>query len=243
MKTKEEILEWLRQHDWYQSFKINTVNFNSITLDEYLSDITIKKSQGLVIRTAFYWADTKEGVLYWSEIDEEYLKWLKSDNTNKTMKQTIEIEVPEGKKAVWKDGKVVFEDIKPELPKTWEEFCGKYPEVKKEYYIDNSSETAVCYKENRHVSFDRNLLPTKEAAEAHLALMQLHQLRDCYRQGWVPDWEDAAENKWCIIKQFGKNNVVSFVSNGFFLAFPKKEVAEEFLRNFESLIKKAGDLI
>ena len=28
------------------------------------------------------------------------------------MKQTIEIEVPDGKKAVWKDNKVVFEDIK-----------------------------------------------------------------------------------------------------------------------------------
>ena len=39
------------------------------------------------------------------------------------MKQTIEIEVPDGKKAIWKDGKIVFEDIKPPLPKTWEEFC------------------------------------------------------------------------------------------------------------------------
>ena len=39
------------------------------------------------------------------------------------MKQTIEIEVPDGKKAVWKDNKVIFEDIKPRLPKTWEEFC------------------------------------------------------------------------------------------------------------------------
>ena len=38
-------------------------------------------------------------------------------------KQTIEIEVPDGKKAVWKDNKVVFEDIKPKFPKTWEEFC------------------------------------------------------------------------------------------------------------------------
>ena len=35
------------------------------------------------------------------------------------MKQTITIEVPDGKKAVWKDNKVVFEDIKkPQLPKT-----------------------------------------------------------------------------------------------------------------------------
>ena len=39
------------------------------------------------------------------------------------MKQMIEIEVPDGKKAVWKDNKVVFEDIKhdpPRFPKTWE---------------------------------------------------------------------------------------------------------------------------
>lgn len=27
------------------------------------------------------------------------------------MKQIIEIEVPEGKKAIWKDGKIIFEDI------------------------------------------------------------------------------------------------------------------------------------
>ena len=42
------------------------------------------------------------------------------------MKQTIEIEVPDGKKAVWKDGKVIFEDIKPKLPETWEVFCNNY---------------------------------------------------------------------------------------------------------------------
>lgn len=39
------------------------------------------------------------------------------------MKQTVEIEVPDGKKAVWKDGKVDFEDIEPQLPNTWKEFC------------------------------------------------------------------------------------------------------------------------
>lgn len=39
------------------------------------------------------------------------------------MKQTIEIEVPDGKKAIWKDGNIVFDDIKSCLPKTWEEFC------------------------------------------------------------------------------------------------------------------------
>ena len=32
------------------------------------------------------------------------------------MKQIIEIEIPDGKKAILKDGKIIFEDIAPELP-------------------------------------------------------------------------------------------------------------------------------
>ena len=56
------------------------------------------------------------------------------------MKQTIEIEVPDGKKAVWKDGRVVFEDIEPELPNTWEEFCKNYPIKNGEHFIDNVSQ-------------------------------------------------------------------------------------------------------
>ena len=38
------------------------------------------------------------------------------------MVKIIEIEVPDGKKAVWKDNTIIFEDIKPQLPKTWKEF-------------------------------------------------------------------------------------------------------------------------
>lgn len=159
------------------------------------------------------------------------------------MKQTIEIEVPEGKKAVWKNGYIVFEDT--ELPKTWEEFCkGHFVELDKEFYINDES-SVKNNKDgyyNRNKNYDRNLLPTEEAAEAHLALMQLHQLRDCYRQGWVPDWTNEEDDKWCIINQSGLI-VCNFTSVSFFLAFPTKKIADEFLHNFEDLIKKAGDLI
>lgn len=243
MKTKEEILKWLRQHDWYQSFEINTVNFQSKTLDEYLSYLIIKKSQGLVIRNAFYWSATKEGVLYWSEIDEEYCIWLTSDNTNKTMKQTIEIEVPAGKKAVWKDNKVIFEDIKPELPKTWEEFCEKYSIKDEECFIRDNSDIGPIFLLNRSNSMNKNVLPTKEAAESHLALMQLHQLRDCYRQGWKPDWNDAKQTKYCIENYSNIYYNVFYTTHVHFLAFQTEEITKEFLHNFKDLIKKAGDLI
>ena len=158
------------------------------------------------------------------------------------MKQTIEIEVPEGKKAVWKDNKVVFEDIKPQFPKTWEEFC-KQNEVKKnEYYLDTSSCIIVISDSKRYSGSDRNLLPSKEAAEAHLALMQLHQLRDCYRQGWEPDWNDNYD-KYIIVKNRDKYVVFGGNWTNQFLSFQDRERAEEFLTNFRELIEKAGDLI
>ena len=164
------------------------------------------------------------------------------------MKQTIEIEVPDGKKAVWKDNKVIFEDIKPQLPKTWEEFCEQNNIKKSEYYLDATSCIILIPDGKRCSNSDRNLLPSKEAAEQHLALMQLHQLRDCYRQGWVPDLADGS-TKYCIERYYDsdtrsiKHQVVSLSRTSTFLSFPTNKLAEEFLTNFHDLIKQVGDLI
>ena len=158
------------------------------------------------------------------------------------MKQTIEIEVPDGKMAVWKDNKVVFEDIKPQLPKTWEEFC-KQNEIKKnECYLDDSSCIIDMWDRKRDISSDRNVLPSKEATEAHLALMQLHQLRDCYREGWEPNWNNDC-NKYIIVKNRDKYVVFGGNWTNQFLSFQDRERAEEFLTNFRELIEQAGDLI
>ena len=82
------------------------------------------------------------------------------------MKQTIEIEVPDGKVAVWEDGKLMFKDTKTPLPKTWLEF------VKTQNYENTQIIEGVL----------------KDASKQYIALIQLHKLRDCYRQGWIPDW-------------------------------------------------------
>lgn len=163
------------------------------------------------------------------------------------MKQTIEIEVPEGKQAIWKDGKIVFEDIKPQLPKTWEEFCRIKNFIDSEAYIGSSSkciEIGKCFtsedRERRYYS-DRNILPSKKAAEQHLALMQLHQLRDCYRQGCIPTFN---KESFGIIRGVnGHLTIDKFMYSSSFLSFQTKEIAEEFLTNFHDLIEQAGDLI
>lgn len=158
------------------------------------------------------------------------------------MKQILEIEVPEGKKAIYKDNKIIFEDLIQKLPETWEEFCKLYPIKEEEYYIElNSIPTKISIGE-RFNHDDKNVLPSKKAAEAHLALMQLHQLRDCYRQGWVPDWKDSII-KHCIALESNTPVIYKNLYTCNFLSFQSEEIARKFLNNFRELIKLAGDLI
>ena len=126
------------------------------------------------------------------------------------MKQTIEIEVPDGKTAFWKVNTIVFENIKPKLPKTWEEFC-KHNKV------------------------------NAKIPMGHLALMQLHQLRDCYRQGRTPTVDEFS---FGIIRRVGGYlGTDRFMYSSRFLSFQSSEIAKEFLDNFRDLIEQAGDLI
>ena len=156
------------------------------------------------------------------------------------MKLTIEI--PEGKKAVWKDNQIIFEDIEPQLPNTWKEFCKSYPIKRGEYFIDSSSQILTPAWVAREVYATQNVLPSYKAAEAHLALMQLHQLRDCYRQGWKPDLADP-KNIFAIFHYRDKYAVKNFVASSKFLSFQSEEIASKFLHNFKDLIEQAGDLI
>ena len=152
----------------------------------------------------------------------------------------IEIpEVPEGKKLVFKDGKFVVEPI---LPETWEEFCKFYRIKENEYYIESNSTITSAACSFRSSGSDRNILPSEEAAKAHIAYMQLHQLRDCYRQGWTPNWNNY-NHKFCIELENGTYIISAFYKTSHFLSFPTKEIAEKFLKCFRSFIVQAGDLI
>ena len=122
-------------------------------------------------------------------------------------------------------------ELKETLPKTWEEFCNTHGIKIGEYYIDPNCEIVPFnHNERRHKETDKNIFCNKEAAKAHLALMQLHQLRDCYRQGWVPNLND---NKltFCI-NQNPDYNITAYYTTSRFLSFQSEEIAEKFLNNF-----------
>ena len=130
------------------------------------------------------------------------------------------------------------------LPNTWQEFCQLCLIKDKEYVIGLGSEIIeLKNKEQRFSNGDRNVLPSLRATEAHLALMQLHQLRDCYRQGWLPDWEDDDIIKYCIVLESNRYVIYKNLVSCNFLSFQSEAIAKKFLKNFKDLIEIAGDLI
>ena len=138
---------------------------------------------------------------------------------------------------------MVFEDIEPQLPNTWEEFCKSYPVNNSECYIDwlsNIQHISIPIGVRSIYSY-KNKLPNKKTAEAHLAYMQLHQLRNCYRQGWEP--MDDKEIFAIVRKAGGRLGIDNLMYSSRFLSFQTKEIAEKFLHNFRDYIKRAGDLI
>ena len=122
------------------------------------------------------------------------------------------------------------------LPKTWEEFCENNPVSDKEACIAYNGNITTVNSRPRISVVDKNTLPSYEAAKAHRALMQLHQLRDCYR-GNV----DPYECQYAIVRSLSDLIVVKDITA--FLSFPTRKMAKEFLSNFKDLIEEAGDLI
>lgn len=157
------------------------------------------------------------------------------------MKQTIEIEVPDVYKAVYDEEPQEVEIVSATLPKTWEEFCDNFPFKEGECVISYYGTIDEISAEARYKQ-SVNTLPNKETAEAFLALMQLVQLRDCYRQGWTPDWKDG-KNKFSI--EIIDGEITTYWDNrrSRILSFQSIEVRDEFLKNFRDLIEEAKELI
>ena len=157
------------------------------------------------------------------------------------MKDTkeIAISIPEGyeidkEKSTFE--KIVFKKKEQTLPKTWKEL-----ERINGFIVEDDTfleEVGECEteKENRNIFF------SKEQAEAAVALAQLSQLREVYRQGWVPDWTDT-NVKYVIDLVRDEFKFHSVISCNSFLSFQTEEIRDEFLENFRDLIMQAKPLL
>lgn len=161
----------------------------------------------------------------------------------------VRINIPEGYTIDEKNStfecikfKKIEENKRKELPKTWEEFCDSYPIKEGEFFVDTTCKIFETFERQRDPIVDANVLPNKKYAEAILALCQLIQLRDCYNNGWQPDWESyKTKYSICIAQNMVAFDQTEKVSR--LLTFKTPIIREMFYINFKDIIEKAKILL
>lgn len=210
--------------------KINTNSYKCYTLEEFEKEFPFKIGDKVIYDYASDFIGTIVDIKFDDNIP--YRVNIKGTictcgkNTLKPHKMTnprnITLTLDKAKKWYNKGGELreialqafTEKELNP-LPKSWEEYCKGY------------KVPAMIFGP---------CIPNK-----YVALWKLEQLRDCYRQGWKPD--SGYFMKFCIIKELNTYKIVQRRDISKFLSFQTHDIANEFLRNFEPLIKEAGDLI
>ena len=90
------------------------------------------------------------------------------------MRQNIEIEVPEGKKAIWKDGKIIFEDIFKPKEKTYDDI------------------------QNKIMPYTETVFTTPMHKQKCITFRKLLEVADYLNGNWKPDWDDSKQIKYLI---------------------------------------------
>lgn len=153
----------------------------------------------------------------------------------------VKIKIPDNCELV-KDGDSYVVREKQNPPRSWEEFCERYPVKDTEVYIASDSSivplTLIDAKVRHNI--DKNWCTSKDEAKAFLALMQLRQLR----KAWVGDWEQPIDRNYGVI-YIEDNELkvgVNFSINRT-LSFPTEKMAEDFLSCFRDLCETAKNLL
>lgn len=166
----------------------------------------------------------------------------------------LKIAIPEG--YCVDESKSTFEKIvfkkKDTKPRSWKEYLCKGNHPNKLWFIDPvcKNTDGICITEGALKDIDLNkttchmgaYLPSKELAEAFLAMMQLMSLRQAWIGDWKPNWKNDNTRKWCIIFEC-ELTVCYFYSSSRALSFPTKEMAEDFMNTFKDLLEIAKPLI
>lgn len=155
----------------------------------------------------------------------------------------VKIQIPDNCELI-KDGDTyIVKEKKQVPPKSWEEFCEKYPVKKGEAYITaNSNIYSASY--NCKERGLKSWCVSKVEAEAFLAFMQLRQLR----KAWVGDWEQPSSRICIAVIAYNINDTEVVVEVGNYwsnmtLSFPTKKMADDFLNCFRDLCNTAKILL
>ena len=76
MKTKEQIIEWLKAQEWYDAF---AKNVSPVTIKDHVVLCIAERQANIIIGSAFDWEATDEGTKFWNDANTKFLQWLYSD--------------------------------------------------------------------------------------------------------------------------------------------------------------------
>ena len=157
----------------------------------------------------------------------------------------VKIQIPDNCELI-KDGDTyIVTEKKQGPPRSWGEFCKKYPVKSTEAVIRSAGcIQTIGFDTDRQEYTQRNWCTSMEEAQAFLALMQLRQLR----KAWVGDWNPTSETKLFAWIETSHNYYKTYVNYGTqecgrVLSFPTKIMAEDFLGCFRDLCEKAKILL
>jgi hypothetical protein len=159
---------------------------------------------------------------------------------NKNMEKSVKVTPPEGYEIDKENStfeEIKFRKIEKKLPTKWEDF-----ENSRGYYISNYSEVQESNCSSAR-SIDRNLWPTKKLAEASLALCQLIRYRDAWNGGWIPDWLNWNQNKYCIVTRDNELDIGMYQHISRIMYFKTPELRNKFLETFKDLLEVAKPLL
>lgn len=156
----------------------------------------------------------------------------------------LKITIPEGQEIDWQESvkqeKIVFKK-KDTKPRSWEEYCNNFSGELFYFSNRNSIESVVTSDGMSYTAKD--YLPSKELAEAFLAMMQLMSLRQAWIGDWKPDWRSEYSYNYCIIDGGGSFEICILNQCRYALSFPTKEMAEDFMNTFKDLLEVAKPLL
>lgn len=141
--------------------------------------------------------------------------------------------------------KIVFKKI-GNKPKSWEEYCDlQIINNKKGYYINDLTSKINEAHWDGCVNTDvwKDVLPSKDFAEAFLAMMQLMSIRQEWIGDWQPMWGVGSAYQYCIVVHNDKLDADFYTFCQHPLSFPTMEMANEFMACFRDLLEIAKPLI
>ena len=87
MKTKEQIIEWLKAQEWYDAF---AKNVSPVTIKDHVVLCIAERQANIIIGSAFDWEATDEGTKFWNDANTKFLQWLYSDEQTEQSSRSVQ---------------------------------------------------------------------------------------------------------------------------------------------------------